>query len=96
MGTSAASTTDSVRWILVFFHTDEEESERDDFPEVEFWQPDKETAIAEARRVLQELRDRDDCRNWKAAGHPDPYAVAKGRHPIQQWILTSEDLDSQG
>ena len=94
MATSAASTTDSVRWILVFFHSgEEEESERDDFPEVDFWQDNKETAISEAKRVLGELRAREDQRDWKAAGHPDPFAVAEGRHPIQQWILTFDDLD---
>ena len=96
MATSASTTTDSIRWILVFYHSgDEQESDRDDFPKVEFWQPDEETAKAEAKRVLQELRDRGDHRDWKAAGHPDPYAVAKGRHPIQQWVLPSENLNGQ-
>lgn len=97
MGTSTASKTDSVKWILVFFHQgEEEEGERDDFPKVEFWQPDKETAKAEARRVLRELRERGDCRNWKAAGHPDPFAVARGEHRIEQWIVDSADLADEG
>ena len=88
------SDTEPVRWILVFFHSGEEkESDRDGFPEVDFWQPDKEKAQTEARRVLGELRDGGDDRDWKAAGHPDPFAVAKGRHPIAQWIIKSEDID---
>ena len=86
-----------MRWILVFFHSgDETGSDRGDFPKVDFWQPDEATAIAEARRVLQELRARGDGRDWRAAGHPDPYAVAKGRHPIEQWTLTAADIESDG
>lgn len=85
------SDTRPVRWFVVFFHSDEDdESDRGDFPKVEFWQPDEATARAEATRVLQELRDNGDPRDWKAAGHPDPFAVAKGRHRIAQWILPEE------
>lgn len=96
MGASAASKTDSVRWILVFFHSGEEdESERDNFPDVDFWQPDEETAASEARRVLRMLRDCGDQRHWKAALHPDPFAVAKGRHPIRQYIIDSANLQNE-
>ena len=91
------SEAESVRWFVIFFHPDEdEESDRGDFPEVSFWQPDEATARAEAKRVLQELRAKGDCREWTAAGHPDPFAVAEGRHRIAQWILTLDDSAGEG
>ena len=92
------SEEDHVRWFIIFFHSDEDdESDRgNDFPAVDFWQPDKATAKAEAARVLLELQARGDGRDWTAAGHPDPFAVAKGQHPIAQWILTSDDVTGEG
>ena len=91
------SDTEPVRWFVVFFHSDEGgESAGSDFPEVEFWQDDEETARAAAKRVLLELHGSGDRRDWTAAGHPDPFAVAKGRHPIAQWILTTEDVTGEG
>lgn len=96
MGTSAASKTDAVRWFVIFFRSGEEDSDRGDFPKVQFWQPNEETARAEAARVLRELWQGGDRRDWKAAGHPDPFAVAKGRHPIAQWILTPDDVLGEG
>ena len=36
---------------------------------------------------MRELKERGDIRDWKAVGHPDPFAVGVGRHPGGQWIL---------
>ena len=83
----------AVQWFLSFWHSDGTARYEADFPAVEFWHRDRETARKEAARVLIELREeRGDTRDWTAAGHPDPYAVANGRHPGGQWILRYRDL----
>ena len=85
--------TKAVRWMLSFWHPEGAARDEANFPPVEFWHPDRESARAEAARVLIELREeRGDTRDWTAAGHPDPYAVAAGRHPGGQWILRYRDL----
>ena len=38
-------------------------------------------------RVLRELEERGDKRDWKAVGHPDPIEVGLGQRPGGQWIL---------
>ena len=82
-----------VRWMVSFWPPDGGSANEPDFPEVEFWHPDRLTARAEAARVLVELREeRNDERDWVSAGHPDPFEVGAGRHPGGQWILRYEDL----
>ena len=84
---------EKVRWILSFHHSEGGGRNDPNFPRVEFWQPNKFTSLQEAARVLAELREeRGDERDWIAAGHPDPFVVAKGRHIFGQWILRYDDL----
>ena len=89
----------NVKWFVIFMNEDADESEygeADVFPSTEFWQPDRETAKTEAKRVLLELRKGGDTRSWKAVGHPDPFEVAKGRHGEDQWIISTNDLLAEG
>ena len=82
-----------VRWMVTFWHSDGRSEDEAEFPEVDFWHSDKQSARAEAARVLIELvEQRGDKRDWVAAGHPDPFAVGIGRHPGGQWTLRYEDL----
>ena len=82
-----------VRWMLSFWHPDGDSKSEPDFPKIELWHSDKQTARAEAARVLIELREgRGDVRDWVAAGHPDPLEVGAGRHVGGQWILRYGDL----
>ena len=79
--------------MVTFWHSDGRSRDEYDFPEVDFWHPDRTSAREEAARVLIELREkRKDPRDWIAAGHPDPREVGAGRHPGGQWILRYEDL----
>ena len=79
--------------MVSFWHPEGCSSNEPDFPQVEFWYPDRQSARTEAARVLVELREeRADERDWVAAGHPDPFEVGAGRHPGGQWILRYEDL----
>lgn len=85
--------SDSVRWMISFWHSAGGSKDDPDFPRVDFWHPDRESARAAAARVLIELReDREDERDWVAAGHPDPLAVGSGRHPGGQWLLRYRDI----
>ena len=82
-----------VRWMVSFWHSEGGSRDEHDFPEVDFWHPDRARAREEAIRVLIELRKkRNDKRDWVAAGHPDPLEVGAGRHPGGQWILRYQDL----
>lgn len=81
------SDSDSVRWMVTFFHSEGRRQDERDFPKVDFWYPTKKASMEAGARVLQELKDRGDTRDWKAAGHPDPREVGAGRHPGGQWIL---------
>ena len=84
---------DGVRWMVSFWHSEGGSKNEPDFPQVEFWQPDRETSMAEAARILIELHEvREDQRDWVASGHPDPFAVGDGRHPGGQWLLRYSDL----
>lgn len=86
-----------VRWMVSFWHTDGDSKDETDFPKVELWHSDKESARTEAARVLIELREgRGDERDWVAAGHPDPLEVGAGRHIGGQWILRYGDLENGG
>ena len=78
---------ESVRWMLTFYHSQGSWKEEADFPQVDFWHPDEKTSQKEAARVLRELKERGDTRDWRAAGHPDPFKVGSGQHPGGQWIL---------
>ena len=78
---------DSVRWMVTFFHSEGGSRDEPDFPQVEFWNPNKKASMEAGARVLQELKDRGDNRDWKAVGHPDPFKVGVGQHPGGQWIL---------
>ena len=83
-----------VRWMVSFWHPDGGPRDESDFPRVELWHADRTHAREEAARVLIELREeRNDTRDWVAAGHPDPLEVGAGRHPGGQWILRFQDLD---
>ena len=82
------------RWMLGFYHSGGagHPHHETDFPKVEFWHENKETCMAEGRRVLMELLARRDTRDWLAHGHPDPYAVSSGAVPPDRWILSLRDL----
>ena len=85
--------THPVRWMVVFYYPDGNWRDEPDFPQVDFWHPNRAAAREEAARVLFELREeREDHREWVAAGHPDPLEVASGRHPGGQWFLRYKDL----
>ena len=77
--------SDGLRWFVVFYYV-AGGHEVEAFPEVDFWQPDQQTAISEGRRVLDELRERE-YEGWRAVGHPDPFAVARGEAGIYQWNM---------
>ena len=81
------SDIDSVRWMVVFFHPEGGAQGEPDFPEVDFWYPNKKASMEAGARVLRELRERGDNRDWKASGHPDPFEVGLGLYPGEQWIL---------
>ena len=79
--------------MVSFWHPDGGSAHEPDFPNVDFWHSDRQSARTEAARVLFELREqRGDKRDWVAAGHPDPCEVAAGRHPGGQFIVRYEDL----
>ena len=77
----------SVRWMLTFYHSEGSWKEAPDFPDVAFWHPSEKASMEAGARVLRELKERGDTRDWKAVGHPDPLKVGSGEHPGGQWIL---------
>ena len=81
------SDLDSVRWMLTFYHSKGGFRDEPDFPPVEFWHPNKQASMDAGARVLRELKERGDVRDWKAVGHPDPFAVGVGNHPGGQWVM---------
>ena len=76
-----------VRWMVTFYHSEGGARDEPDFPKVDFWHPNKKASMEAGARVLQELKGRGDNRDWKAAGHPDPFKVGSGQHHGGQWIL---------
>lgn len=85
----------SVRWMLGFYAEDDDlpSYEFAAFPEFEFWQPDGDTAERKATRVLRELFEIDDDREWVAYWVTDPCELAHVK-PIR--VLTSSQLRSRG
>ena len=59
--------TQPIRWMVVFYHSDGGSRDEVDFPDVEFWRPNRATAMEKAARVLVEWGDQ---REWVAAGNP--------------------------
>jgi hypothetical protein len=93
----AMVTQSDVRWFVIFIKPDSDVNSEEDtpgFPDLDFWHDDKETAKREAKRVLRELYEQGDERTWKAVAHPDPVEVTRGNHAIDQWIVTSQDIQS--
>ncbi len=84
---------DAIRWMVIFWHPDGDRIAEPDFPEVSFWHPNKRTARLAAARVLAELRERGDTRDWVAVGYPDPLEVSVSRHVGGRWILSLDDLE---
>ena len=76
-----------VRWMLTFFHSEGGARDEPDFPKVDFWHPTRKAAMEAGARVLKELKERGDERDWKAAGFPDPYKTASIVSPNGQWVL---------
>ena len=88
---------DGVRWMVTFWHPDGDRTAEPDFPKVDFWHPDKRTSRMAAARVLWELRERGDTRDWVAAGHPDPFETPSlWYNPGANWTLRRSDLESDG
>ena len=75
------------RWMISFGHPDGGSHQERHFPSYEFWHPNKEASIAEGKRILRELTSRGDERKWYAAGFPDPFEVAAGRHPGESLFI---------
>ena len=86
----------SVRWMVTFWHPDGDRTAEPNFPKVDFWHPNKRTSRMAAARVLLELRERGDTREWVAAGHPDPFAVGQFGYISASWTLHYSDLESDG
>ena len=86
-----------VRWMVIFWHPDGNGGTEPDFPDVDFWHPNKWMSQMEAARVLWELRERGDTRDWVAAGYPDPFE-ARGvfGYISMSWTLSFSDLESDG
>ena len=78
---------ENVRWMLTFYHSQGSWKEEADFPRVDFWHPSKKASMEAGDRVLRELKERGDTRDWCAVGHPDPFKVGSGQHSGGQWIL---------
>ena len=49
------SDSDSVRWMVTFFHSEGRRQDERDFPKVDFWYPTKKASMEAGARVLQEL-----------------------------------------
>ena len=67
-------TDEPVSWLTLFRHSGGPwNKDEPDFPEFEVSCPDRETSMAQGKRVLSELRDRGDIRDWMAKGYPLPF-----------------------
>ena len=76
---------DTVRWMIVFFHSDGTARDELDFPKVDFWHPSKGASMAEGARVLRELKERGDTRHWTAAGHGQQQDI----QTLSKWVPVS-------
>ena len=85
-----------IRWMVNFWHPDGDRTSETDFPQVDFWHPDKQTSRIEAARVLLELRERGDTREWVAAGYPDPFVVNRVSDFCPVWLLIYSDIETDG
>ena len=80
-------TDEAVRWICVFLHSGSGNPHtEEDFPKFDFWCPDRDSSKAQGERVLRELRERGDGRDWMAAGFPDPFKYPELRSTTG-WFL---------
>ena len=79
------------KWMLCFNLPDGSRHEPG-FPEYDFWKPNKETSIAEGRRVLMELRRRGDQRDWLAHGHIGPWEYQYSTDADCSWYLLLSSL----
>ena len=67
----------------------------EEFPAFESWNENKNAAIAEGTRVLNELIKAGDTRDWVAFAQPDPFAVSS-KYEAQkgdQWFIRLSDLN---
>ena len=83
------------RWIVGFYVRKEGRSRfYERFPAFESWHEDKKGAIAEGTRVLKELNNAGDTRDWVAFAQPDPIAVTSQYESQQgeQWFIRLRDL----
>ena len=85
-----------IRWMVNFWHSDGDRTTEPDFPEAPFWHPNKRTARTAAARVLWELKERGDERDWIASGHPDPVEADVWAYISTAWTLSAQDVESDG
>ena len=88
--------TNDMRWMVNFWHPDGDRTTEPDFPEIAFWHPSKWKSQMEAARVLWELRERGDARDWVASGHPDPVEFGGWAYISTAWTLEYSDIESDG
>ena len=63
----------------------------EDFPDHSYWHPDRETSIAEGCRVLRELRERGDKRDWVAFSFLDTVESPKDLSNVP-WTQRASEL----
>ena len=80
---------DSVRWMVFFCHSEGRDKDEQDFPKVDLWYPNREASIEAGTRVLEQLKERGDDRDWRAVGFPDPFRVASGHYSGGLWVIPS-------
>ena len=91
-----ADNDNGIRWMVNFWHADGDRTTETDFPEIAFWHPSKWASQVEAARVLWELRERGDERDWIASGHPDPVAGGPWAYIRTSWTLDFSEIESDG
>ena len=85
-----------IRWMVIFWHPDGGGRAEPDFPNVDFWHPDKQASRMAAARVLWGLRESGDTRDWVAAGYPDPFEAGMLGYISSSWTLRYSDLEPDG
>lgn len=81
-----------LRWALFFAHPSGRNKTEPDFPDYEYWHPNKQSAIVEGKRVLKELRSQGDKRDWYAGVHFDPFKINEVREPNAVTRIPIHDL----